>query len=49
LIAFVIVSFALGLIYELAAPSDFDKVLAFAATLIGSIAGYYFAGKSDGS
>lgn len=46
MLAIIIVYFALFLIFMLARTDNFSEVLAFAATLIGSITGYYFGGKS---
>lgn len=45
LLALFIVYIALFLILRLATEDDFDQILAFAGTLIGSITGYYFGGK----
>ena len=44
--ALLIVSSALGLAWFFAGDEHFTEVLAFAATLIGSITGYYFAGSN---
>jgi hypothetical protein len=40
---FVILAFGTLLIFGLEAPDNFEKVLVFISTLIGSITGYYFA------
>jgi len=45
-LAWVIVCIALLLIFYLAEKENFHEVLAFAATLIGSVTGYYFGGRS---
>jgi hypothetical protein len=41
-----IVYTALGLAWFFAGADHFTEVLAFAATLIGSITGYYFGGRN---
>ena len=46
--ALLIVYTALGLAWFFAGDDHFSEVLAFAATLIGSITGYYFAGRNKG-
>lgn len=45
-LAWGIVSIALLLVCYLAEKENFHEVLAFAATLIGSVTGYYFGGRS---
>ena len=45
-IALVIVYTALGMAWFFAGDDHFTEVLAFAATLIGSISGYYFGGRN---
>lgn len=42
---FVLLAFLLVFIFGLFKIPDFDKVLVFAGTLIGSITGYYFGGE----
>lgn len=49
LLAILIVYFALAIVLFFATKDKFDQILAFAATLIGSITGYYFGGKRGGS
>jgi NMD protein affecting ribosome stability and mRNA decay len=44
--ALLIVYTALGLAWFFAGDEHFTEVLAFAATLIGSITGYYFGGRN---
>jgi hypothetical protein len=44
--ALLIVYTALGLAWFFAGEDHFTEVLAFAATLIGSITGYYFGGRN---
>jgi hypothetical protein len=46
--ALLIVCTALALAWFFAGDEHFTEVLAFAATLIGSITGYYFAGRNKG-
>jgi hypothetical protein len=46
ILAWVIVSITLLLIFYLAEKENFHEVLAFTATLIGSVTGYYFADRS---
>lgn len=45
-LAMLIVYVALALVMILSTKEHFSEVLAFAATLIGSVTGYYFGGKS---
>jgi tRNA-binding EMAP/Myf-like protein len=45
-LAWVIVCIALLLVFHLAEKENFHEVLAFAATLIGSVTGYYFGDRS---
>lgn len=47
LLAMVIVYLALVLVWMYADSSHFPEILAFAATLIGSITGYYFGGRNS--
>ena len=42
---FVLLAFLLVFVFGLFKIPDFDKVLVFAGTLIGSITGYYFGGE----
>jgi len=46
--ALLIMYTALGLAWFFAGDDHFSEVLAFAATLIGSITGYYFGGRNKG-
>lgn len=46
LLAMLIVYFALSMVLFFYDKEHFNEVLAFAATLIGSVTGYYFGGKS---
>lgn len=45
-LAMMIVYVALFLVMVLSTKEHFSEVLAFAATLIGSVTGYYFGGKT---
>ena len=46
LLAIVLVYAALGLIWSHASKENFHELLAFAGTLIGSVTGFYFGGRS---
>jgi hypothetical protein len=46
--ALLIACAALGLAWFFAGDEHFTEVLAFAATLIGSISGFYFGGRNKG-
>ena len=45
-LALIIVCFVLLLIWDTHDKENFGEILAFSGTLIGSITGYYFGGKS---
>ena len=49
MLAILIVYLALFLVILLSSKEHFSEILAFAATLIGSITGYYFGGKKTSS
>lgn len=44
-ISFVVLAFLVIFVFGLWSINQFDKVLVFASTLIGSITGYYFGGE----
>lgn len=46
-LALILVYFALALIWSFASKENFHELLAFAGTLIGSVTGFYFGGRSE--
>ena len=46
-LALLIVYFALAIVLLKSSEENFSEILAFAGTLIGSVTGYYFGGKTE--